>query len=227
MRILVIEDNPKMAALLQMGLTEQGYNVDVAYRGHDGCDLAVGGGHDLIVLDIMLPDMDGVEVCRRLRRAGLSTPIMMLTALSETRDKVLGLDSGADEYLTKPFELDELLAHVRALLRRGQATESSRLTYHDVSMDLHKRVVARGNEKIGLSNKEFMLLEYLLRNPERVLSRMAIAERVWDLDLADDSNVIDVCVSTLRKKVDKPFDTKLIHTVVGTGYVLSASGPPA
>ncbi|HRX86030.1 MAG TPA: response regulator [Phycisphaerae bacterium] len=227
MRVLVIEDNPKMAAMIQQGLGEQGYNVDVAHRGHDGQDLAASGAHELIILDIMLPDMDGIDVCRNLRRIGLATPVLMLTALSETRDKILGLDSGADDYLTKPFEFDELLAHVRALLRRAQATESTRLTYHDLEMDLQKRTVTRQGERIALSNKEFMLLEYLLRNPERVLARMSIAERVWDLDLAEDSNVIDVCVSTLRKKVDKPFEPKLIHTVVGTGYVLSIAGPPA
>jgi len=227
MRILVIEDNPKMAAMIQKGLGEQGHNVDIALRGHDGQDRAATGAYDLIILDIMLPDVDGVEVCRNLRRSGLDKPILLLTALSETRDKILGLDSGADDYLTKPFEFDELLAHVRALLRRAQATEAGRLTYHDLEIDLRKRAVSRQGERIGLSNKEFMLLEYLLRNPERVLTRMAIAERVWDLDLAEDSNVIDVCVSTLRKKVDRPFEPKLIHTVVGTGYVLSVSGPPA
>jgi DNA-binding response OmpR family regulator len=225
--MLVVEDNPNMAAMIQKGLSEQGYNVDVASTGHDGHDMAATGAYELIILDMMLPDMFGNQVCSNLRKIGLETPIVMLTALGDTKHKIQGLDSGADEYLTKPFEFDELLAHIRALLRRTKATEAARLTFHDVVMDLSKRQVTRQEDRIALSNKEFMLLEYFLRNPDRVLSRIAIAERVWDLDLAEDSNVIDVCISTLRKKIDKPYETPLIHTVVGVGYILSTEGAPA
>lgn len=226
MRMLVIEDNPGMAATIKRGLTEQGYNVDTAANGHDGHDMAATGAYELIILDCMLPDMFGTEVCANLRRVGVSTPILMLTALGETKQKIEGLESGADVYLTKPFEFDELIAHIRALLRRSQPTEAATLSFHDIVIDLNKRQVARQDDRIALSNKEFMLLEYLVRNPNRVLTRTSIAERVWDLDLAEDSNVIDVCISTLRKKVDKPYDTPLIHTVVGTGYILSVEGPP-
>jgi two-component system copper resistance phosphate regulon response regulator CusR len=226
MRMLVIEDNPNMAATIKRGLTEQGYNVDVAHSGHDGHDKAVSGAYELIILDCMLPDMLGTQVCANLRRIGISTPVLMLTALGETKRVIEGLDSGADVYLTKPFEFEELIAHIRALLRRAQPTESTALKFHDMVMDLNKRQLTRQDDRIALSNKEFMLLEYLMRNPNRVLARTSIAERVWDLDLAEDSNVIDVCVSTLRKKIDKPYDTPLIHTVVGTGYILSVEGPP-
>ncbi len=227
MRVLVIEDNPKVAEMIQQGLAEQGYNVDVAHRGYEGEDKAAYGDYEVIVLDLMLPDQDGVEVCRNLRRRNVKAPILMLTALSETTDKVAGLDAGADDYLTKPFEFDELLARVRALLRRGQATEASILKFEDITMDLVKRTVTRADQPISLTAKEFSLLEYFLRNPYRVLSRTAIAETVWDIDLDLDSNVIEVYISTLRRKIDKPFDHKLIHTVIGTGYVLSADGPPA
>ena len=227
MRLLVIEDNPKVAGMIEQGLTEQGYQVDVVHKGFEGEAKAAAGGYEAIVLDLMLPDRDGVDVCRNLRRRGTKTPILMLTALSETADKVAGLDAGADDYLTKPFEFDELLARVRALLRRGKATEGTVLKYEDIQMDLAKRIVTRAGETVSLTPKEFSLLEYLVRNPNRVLGRIAIAEQVWDVDIGSDSNVIDVYISTLRRKVDKPFDKKLIHTVVGTGYVLSAEGPPA
>jgi len=227
MRLLVIEDNPKVAGMIEQGLTEQGYQVDVVYRGFEGEAKAAAGDYEAIVLDLMLPDRDGVDVCRNLRRRGTKTPILMLTALSETADKVAGLDAGADDYLTKPFEFDELLARVRALLRRGKATEGTVLEYQDIKMDLAQRIVTRAGEAVSLTPKEFSLLEYLVRNPNRVLGRSAIAEQVWDVDIGSDSNVIDVYISTLRRKVDKPFEKKLIHTVVGTGYVLSAEGPPA
>jgi DNA-binding response OmpR family regulator len=227
MRLLVIEDNPKVAGMIEQGLTEQGYQVDVVHKGFEGEARAAAGGYEAIVLDLMLPDRDGVDVCRNLRRRGTKTPILMLTALSETADKVAGLDAGADDYLTKPFEFDELLARVRALLRRGEATEGTVLKYEDIQMDLAKRMVTRAGKTVSLTPKEFSLLEYLMRNPNRVLGRTAIAEQVWDVDIGSDSNVIDVYISTLRRKIDKPFDKKLIHTVVGTGYVLSAEGAPA
>jgi heavy metal response regulator len=225
MRILLVEDNPKMAATIRQGLVENGYAVDVANRGHDGEDQASLEPYDVIVLDLMLPDQDGIQVCANLRRRGVKTPILMLTALSTTADKVKGLDAGADDYLTKPFEFDELLARLRVLLRRGQAQEASRLRFADVEMDLLARTVTRGGHKIRLTAKEFALLEYLLRNPRRVLSRTSIGAHVWDMNFDSDSNVIDVYISTLRRKVDKGFDKPLIQTVIGAGYMLSEEEP--
>jgi DNA-binding response OmpR family regulator len=227
MRLLVIEDNPKMASLIKKGLTEQGYAVDVAYTGHDGEFMAAGASYDAVILDLMLPDEDGLIVCRNLRRRGVHTPILMLTALSTTQDKVTGLDAGADDYLTKPFEFDELIARLRALLRRGQAQESSVLKFEDIEADLLKRTVARAGQKIKLTTKEFALLEYFLRNANRVLSRTSIGEHVWDMNFEPDSNVIDVYVSMLRRRIDKGFDRKLLHTVIGAGYILSADPPDA
>ena len=222
MRLLVIEDNPKTAGFIRQGFEEQGYLVEEAHRAHDGEEKAAIADHDAIILDVMLPDMDGVQVCKNLRRRGIKTPILMLTALGGTTDKVAGLDAGADDYLTKPFEFAELMARVRALLRRGQATEATALRFEDVEMDLMSRKAARAGEKIKLTTKEFSLLEYFLRNPNRVLSRTSIGEHVWDMNFDSESNVIDVYVSMLRRKIDKDFDKRLIHTVVGAGYVLSA-----
>ncbi len=226
MRILLVEDNQKMARFIRQGLIEQGHAVDVAERGHDGEEMASHEEYDLIILDVMLPDQDGVTTCRNLRRRGSSTPILMLTALSTTGDKVQGLDAGADDYLTKPFEFDELVARIRALLRRGQAQESSCLKIDDLELDLIKRVVTRGNQKIKLTSKEFALLEYFMRHPDRVLTRTAIGEHVWDMNFDSDSNVIDVYVSMLRRKIDKGFERRLIHTVVGTGYKMSLEESP-
>jgi DNA-binding response OmpR family regulator len=225
MRLLVVEDNPKMASLIKKGLTEQGYAVDVAYTGHDGEFMAAGETYDAVVLDLMLPDEDGLIVCRNLRRRGVHTPILMLTALSTTQDKVTGLDAGADDYLTKPFEFDELVARLRALLRRGQAGEAPVLRFEDLEADLLKRTVTRAGQKIKLTAKEFSLLEYFLRNPNRVLSRTTIGEHVWDMNFEPESNVIDVYVSMLRRRIDKGFERKLIHTVIGAGYMLSAEPP--
>ena len=225
MRLLVIEDNPKMAALIQKGLTEQGYAVDVAHSGHEGEFMAASEVYDAVMLDLMLPDEDGLIVCRNLRRRGVHTPILMLTALSTTRDKVTGLDAGADDYLAKPFEFDELVARIRALLRRGQAREASTLKFEDIEMDLLKRTVTRAGQKIKLTAKEFALLEYFLRNPNRVLSRTAIGEHVWDMNFEPESNVIDVYVSMLRRRIDKGYDRQLIHTMIGAGYMLSTEPP--
>lgn len=225
MRLLVIEDNPKMAALIKKGLAEQGYAVDVAHSGHDGEFMAAGEAYDAVVLDLMLPDQDGLIVCRNLRRRGVHTPVLMLTALSTTQDKVTGLDAGADDYLAKPFEFDELVARIRALLRRGQGREAATLKFEDIEMDLLKRTATRAGKKIKLTAKEFALLEYLLRHPNRVLSRTAIGAHVWDMNFEPESNVIDVYVSMLRRRVDKGFDRQLIHTVIGAGYMLSADPP--
>lgn len=217
-RVLIVEDNPKMAGAIERGLAELGFAVDVAHRGHEGEELAAVEPYDAIVLDLMLPDQDGVDVCRNLRRRKVSTPILMLTALSATEDKVAGLDAGADDYLTKPFEFDELVARLRALFRRGEATESRMLRCGDLELDLYTRRAKRGDELIELSNKEFSLLEFLMRNQNRVLSRTQIGEKVWDMNFEPTSNVIDVYISSLRKKVDRGFDSALIHTVKGAGY---------
>jgi len=225
MRILVIEDNPKMAAAIQKGLSEQGWIVDAVHTGFEGEERAAEEAYDVIVLDLMLPDRDGVEVCRNLRRRGVRTPLLILTALSGTREKVTGLDSGADDYIAKPFEFEELVARVRALLRRGQATESRTLRYEDLELDLSKRSAMRAGTKIKLSPKEFSLLEFLMRNPNRVLPRMTIVEKVWDMNYEPTSNVIDVYISSLRKKIDRDHSRALIHTVVSSGYRFGLTDP--
>lgn len=227
MRFLVIEDNPRMAEIIRRALTEQTYDVDVANDGFSGEDLAATGTYDGIILDLMLPDLDGVQLCRNVRRRGVSTPVLMLTALCSTENKVQGLDAGADDYLTKPFESEELIARVRALLRRARAVEGAVLKHDDLEMDLATRRVRRAGRPIKLSSKEFALLEYFMRRPHRVLTRTMIGEHVWDMELEVESNVIEVYVSRLRNKVDKGFERKLIHTVIRTGYVLSADGPPS
>jgi heavy metal response regulator len=225
MRILVVEDNPRMAGVIRQGLVENSYAVDIASTGEDGERMASTEPYDVVILDVMLPDQDGVQVCRNLRRRKVGTPVLMLTALSTTGDKVKGLDAGADDYLTKPFEFDELLARIRALLRRGEAQEASRVTFADLEIDLLTRTVTRASKNITLTTKEFALLEYFMRNPNRVLTRTSIGEHVWDMNFDSDSNVIDVYVSMLRRKVDKGFEKRLIHTVIGTGYCLREDSP--
>lgn len=218
MRVLVIEDNPKMARGICTGLDEAGFATEVSHSGAEGEDLAAGEPFDAIVLDLMLPDRDGVDVCRNLRRRKIATPILMLTALSATEDKVQGLDSGADDYLTKPFKFEELVARLRALLRRGQATEGKILRCDDLELDLYSRRATRAGETWDLPSREFTLLEYLMRNQNRVLSRVQIGEHVWELNFEPTSNVIDVYISTLRKKVDRPGLKPLIHTIKNAGY---------
>lgn len=225
MKVLVVEDQRKMAQYLKQGLTAANYVVDVAELGKDAENLAFENQYDVILLDVMLPDQSGFETAKNMRKEGVKAPILMLTALNETKDKIKGLDAGADDYLSKPFEFDELLARIRALLRRNQqgAQGTSSLSYEDLELDLLKRVAKRSNSILTLTQKEFQLLEYFLRNPERPLTRTAIAEHVWETDFDGDSNVIDVYINLLRKKVDKPFPKKLIQTVVGTGYALKTS----
>ncbi|MBK9321791.1 MAG: response regulator transcription factor [Bdellovibrionaceae bacterium] len=223
MRILVVEDQIKMANFLKKGLNEVGYAVDLAESGIDAESFIAQSEYDLVILDVMLPNQNGIDTARHLRRDGYGGPILMLTALSTTKDKVLGLDAGADDYLTKPYSFDELLARVRALLRRQSAASAganSLLQYSDLEVDLLHRVVRRGGQEISLTTKEFALLEYLIRNAERPLGRVSIAEHVWDIHFDSESNVIDVYINMLRKKIDTPFGKKLIHTVVGVGYVL-------
>jgi two-component system copper resistance phosphate regulon response regulator CusR len=220
--MLVVEDQQKMSQFLKQGLQGAGYAVDVAEGGFSAEALASQNEYDLILLDLMLPDQNGIDTARHLRRDGYSGPILMLTALSTTKDKVNGLDAGADDYLTKPYSFDELLARVRALLRRKNSRNetNSLLKYADLEMNLIQRTVLRSNKNVALTSKEFSLLEYFLRNIERPVSRAQIAEHVWDVQFDTESNVIDVYVNLLRKKVDHPFPIKLIHTLVGTGYVL-------
>jgi len=218
MRILVIEDNPDLASAIARGLREQGYGVDVVMKGYEGEELAAVEPYDLVILDVMLPDRDGVDVCRNLRRRKVASYILMLTALSATEDKIAGLDAGADDYLTKPFDFEELVARIRALLRRGKASEATRVEHAGLEIDLLRRTVRRDGQPIKLSAKEYALLEFLMRNPDRVLDRMTIAQKVWDISYEPSSNVIDVYISALRKKVDRDFETPLIHTVVGMGY---------
>lgn len=224
MRILVVEDQIKMANFLKRGLNEVGYAVDLAETGTAAEMLSASNDYDLIILDVMLPEQNGLDTARHLRHDGFEGPILMLTALSTTKDKVHGLDAGADDYLTKPYEFDELLARVRALLRRksGGAGTSNLLKYAELELDLIHRVAKREGKEIELTTKEFALLEYLMRNPERPLGRVSIAEHVWDIHFDSESNVIDVYINLLRKKVDAPFSKKLIHTVVGVGYVLKS-----
>lgn len=222
MRILVVEDQKKMAGFIRKGLIELGYSIDLAETGSAAESLAAENPYDLIILDVMLPDQNGFDTARHLRQDGFVGPILMLTALSGTKDKVHGLDAGADDYLTKPFAFEELAARVRALLRRqgNSSSPSSILKYLDLEMDLVSRKVQRAGKELKLTPKEFAVLEYFLRNPNRTISRTTLSEHVWDVHFDTNSNVIDVYVNMLRKKVDHPFKNKLIHTVIGAGYVL-------
>lgn len=220
MRILIVEDQKKMSNFLRKGLSENGYTVDTTESGTTAESLVSGVPYDLILLDAMLIDQNGFDTARHLRRDGFSGPILMLTALTGTRDKVHGLDAGADDYLTKPFEFDELLARIRALLRRRSSNIQSLLRFGDLEMDLVSRKISRGGREISLTTKEFSLLEYFMRNPNRPLSRTEICEHVWDIHFDHESNVVDVYVNMLRKKIDHPFKKKFLQTIVGAGYVL-------
>ena len=224
MRILVVEDEPKVAAFLKQGLEESGYEVVSAYDGPMGEQLALQESPDLVLLDVVMPGRNGVDVCRAIREGGGRMPILMLTALGTTDDKVSGLDAGADDYLVKPFEFKELLARVRSLTRRGTNMhhEADQLEYHGLTLDLAKTEAVREGNRMALTAKEFALLEYLMRNADRVLSRAQICERVWDIDFDTGTNVVDAYIKLLRKKVDKEFEPKLIHTRVGMGYILTA-----
>lgn len=227
MKILVVEDEQRVAQFIQKGLKEEGHAVDCAYDGEEGGFLAEVNEYDLIILDLMLPKKSGLSVCSEIRERGVSTPVLMLTARDAVQDKVRGLDAGADDYLTKPFVFDELLARVRALLRRSSDSKTPVLKILDLELDPMSRRVTRGGTPIRLTTKEYALLEYMMRNPDRVLSRTRIGEHVWDMNFDPESNVIDVYVSHLRNKVDKGFDVALIHTLRGQGYMLTEDAPPA
>jgi len=222
MRVLVVEDERRISAYVKRGLDEQGYAVDAAYTGREALDWVEAAPYDLIILDILLPEMDGLSVCREWRRRGLRAPILMLTARDSVDDRVAGLDAGADDYLVKPFAMKELLARLRALTRRAaDAPKSPVLQVADLSLDTLTHRARRGGKAIELTAKEFAVLECLMREPERVLSRTTIAEHVWNYDVYNESNVVDVYIRNLRRKVDDGFDAKLIHTVRGAGYRLS------
>ncbi len=227
MKILVVEDEERVAQFVQKGLKEEGHAVDVSYDGEDGGFLAEVNDYDLIILDVMLPKKNGIIVCRELRDRGVATPVLMLTARDSIEDKVRGLDAGADDYLPKPFAFEELLARVRALLRRRSEVKTPTLKMADLELDPISRKVTRGTKRIRLTTKEYALLEYLLRNPGKVLSRTLIGEHVWDMNFDPESNVIDVYVSHLRSKIDKGFEPALLHTVRGQGYILTDDAPPA
>lgn len=220
MRVLVVEDEKKVASFIKQGLEEEGYAVDVAPDGEEGLAMALDRVHDLVILDIQLPRMDGVRILQELRKEKVVTPVLLLTVRATIEDKVLGLDAGADDYLTKPFAFQELLARTRALLRRRAEAQPPTLQVADLTLDPAKRLVVRGGEKIDLTTREFALLAYFMRNPGRVLTRTMISEHVWDYNFDTMTNVIDVYVNYLRKKIDAGREPKLIHTVRGVGYVL-------
>jgi heavy metal response regulator len=222
MRILVIEDERKIAEFLKKGLKAEGYAVDIASDGEEGHFLAGTEDYDLLILDLRLPKMDGITLCRTLRAEKFAAPILMLTVRDSVKDKVIGLDSGADDYLTKPFDFEELLARMRALLRKRGAAEATRLQVDDLVIALLGHTVQRASKSISLTSKEFALLEYLMRNAGVVVSRAMIAEHVWDVHFDSFTNVIDVSINHLRSKVDRDFPKKLIHTVRGRGYILKA-----
>lgn len=220
MRILVVEDEKKVASFLKKGLQAEGYAVDMAYDGMEGEFLALNTDYDVIILDILLPKKNGIDLLKEIRKKGVRTPVLLLTAMDSVEDKVIGLDSGADDYLTKPFAYEELLARVRALMRRGEGEGIGELRYGDLVLNPLTRKAVRGGKEIDLTTREYALLEYMIRNPEKVLTRTMIAEHVWDYTFDSFSNVIDVYINHLRNKIDKGFPTKLIHTVRGAGYIL-------
>lgn len=225
-KILLVEDETSVASFINRGLMEEGYNVSLAFTGDEGLHMATNFDFDLLILDIMLPGLNGIELCRAVRRSNNITPILFLTALGTTENVVHGLDSGADDYLVKPFKFIELLARIRSLLRRSETqqpqdeSKSSIFRFSDLELDDDTKIVKRSGTIIQLTATEYRLLMLLMKNANRVLSRLDILEQVWDVNFEMGTNVVDVYVNYLRKKIDKSFDTKLIHTVIGMGYVL-------
>jgi two-component system OmpR family response regulator len=224
MNVLVVEDEVKMAALIRRGLKEQGLRADIAATGEDAVGMARASSYDAIVLDVILPGIDGFETCRQLRRDGVWAPVLMLTARGALEDRVAGLDGGADDYLTKPFSFAELLARLRALVRRGQAERPSIVEVGELRLDPATRQVWRGETEIDLSAKEFVLLETFMRSPGHVLTRTQLLDQAWEYDFEHRSNVIEVYVRYLRRKIDAPFGVKSIETIRGAGYRLRKDG---
>jgi two-component system copper resistance phosphate regulon response regulator CusR len=224
MRILVIEDEQKVAAFIRSGLEQHGYDVDIAYDGQLGESFALTKQYAVVLLDVVIPLVNGIEVCRRIKLQRPELPILMLTALGTTSDKVHGFEAGADDYLVKPFEFEELLARIKALTKRkGLASYpavSSLLQVGDLQLDLDKKVAHRAGKTISLTAKEFDLLEYFIRNKGRVISKVELAEKVWDINFDTGTNVVEVYINILRKKIDRDFDAKLLHTRIGLGYVM-------
>ena len=218
MRVLVVEDQDRIASFIEKGLKEQGFVVDLVHDGDDGYALATTEPYDAIVLDIMLPGRDGLSILKNLRKKGSSVPVLLRTARSELDERLEGLNLGADDYMTKPFYIEELIARLHTIVRRASGEATHVLKVEDLLMDLVSRVVKRGDEEIQLSMREFSLLEFLMRSPGRVLSRMQICEHVWNYTFDPDTNLVDVYIQRLRKKIDKEFPTKLIETVRGVGY---------
>lgn len=223
MRVLLVEDEPGIAQFISQGLNEAGYATDVATDGEEGLDYALAAEYDIIILDIMLPKIDGLQLLRKLRTQSLKTPVLLLTARDAVEDRVRGLDAGADDYLSKPFALSELLARLRALLRRPPMQQDTVLQVGDLEMDVSTREVRRAGKSINLSPREFTLLEYFMRHPRQVLTRSQITEHTRNFDFYENSNVIDVYIGYLRRKIDHGFDRPLLHTVRGVGYCLSAN----
>lgn len=220
MRILVVEDEKKVASFIKKGLEEELFQVETASNGKEGLDLALRGEYDLIISDIMMPQMNGIQMVKELRSKSIETPILLLTIKDSTADKVDGLDSGADDYLTKPFAFEELIARVRALLRRKETQKSNVLTINDLRMDLVAHKVLRNNKEIVLTPREYSILEYLLRNKNKIVSRTKLIEHVYDFHFDSGTNVIDVYINKLRSKIDQNSDKQLIQTVRGTGYII-------
>jgi len=225
MKILLVEDDKGIARFVKKGLTENAFLVDSVSDGEGGVQLALQGSYDLIILDILLPKMDGLEVLKRLRGMSIQTPVVFLTAKDSESDVVLGLNSGADDYLTKPFSFNELLARIHALLRRGKrSSPPSQLRVADLILEVEGHRVFRGKERIDLTPKEYALLEFLMRHPGQIITRTMITEKVWDYHFDTSTNIVEVHVSHLRNKIDKNFERKLLHTVKGIGYVLEEQG---
>ena len=220
LRILIVEDDKKLAGFLKKGLEEENYAVDVCYNGDEGAYLAQENEYDIIILDIMLPKKDGIDVCKTIRRKNITTPIIILTVKNTLEDRIKGLDEGADDYLTKPFSFEELLARIRALLRRTQNFKTKTLKVADLELDPATRIVTRGGKRITLTGKEYSLLEYLMRNKGKILTEAMIIEHVWNRTFDSLTNVVNVYIHHLRQKIDKDFDKKLIHNIHGVGYVM-------
>lgn len=225
MRILIVEDEKRMASFIQKGLRQEKYAVDVVNNGDEAIKLISANDYDLIVMDIMLPGKDGIFILRELRKNRLNTPILLLTARDSIQDKIQGLDSGADDYMTKPFAFEEFLARVRTLIRRNAKNKTNKIKVADLELDQLTHCAVRGGQKISLTGKEYSLLEYFMVNAERIVTRAMLMEHVWDRNFDTFTNSIDVYINFLRKKIDKGQKTPLLHTVYGVGYILSETAP--